>query len=168
MKKLGNRYEFDEATFLSAFAVGEPGKRTFFVAVGKKGQWVRLWLEKQDLQALAIAIRRLLFNLSQNHVVSSQRAEVEPPPDAPSKLPTAELEIHEMTLGYDDGKAVLEASVHQLGPQKTPGELHCRATLAQLRQLGNQADSVCAAGRPICPLCGGPIDPTGHDCPAKN
>ena len=24
------------------------------------------------------------------------------------------------------------------------------------------------AGRPTCPLCGGPLDPKGHDCPRTN
>ena len=24
------------------------------------------------------------------------------------------------------------------------------------------------AGRPACPLCGGPLDPKGHDCPRTN
>jgi uncharacterized repeat protein (TIGR03847 family) len=24
------------------------------------------------------------------------------------------------------------------------------------------------AGRPVCPLCGGPLDPQGHDCPRTN
>jgi uncharacterized repeat protein (TIGR03847 family) len=24
------------------------------------------------------------------------------------------------------------------------------------------------AGRPLCPLCGGPLDPQGHDCPRTN
>jgi uncharacterized repeat protein (TIGR03847 family) len=24
------------------------------------------------------------------------------------------------------------------------------------------------AGRPPCPLCGGPLDPRGHDCPRTN
>jgi hypothetical protein len=24
------------------------------------------------------------------------------------------------------------------------------------------------AGRPACPLCGGPLDPHGHDCPRTN
>ncbi len=24
------------------------------------------------------------------------------------------------------------------------------------------------AGRPLCPLCGGPLDPKGHDCPRTN
>ena len=24
------------------------------------------------------------------------------------------------------------------------------------------------AGRPLCPLCGGPLDPRGHDCPRTN
>jgi hypothetical protein len=73
---MDKRYEFGELTLLSAFAVGEPGKRTFFIAVGQNDNWVRMWLEKQELQALAIAIRRLLFSLSQRPTLTSQNAQV--------------------------------------------------------------------------------------------
>ena len=165
---MAKRYDFDKVTVLSAFAVGEPGKRTFFLAVGQNGEWLRIWLEKQELQALALGVRKLLFNLSQQQKSSFERTEVASSSDVPSKLPSAELEVSEMTLGYDGEMVTLDASVRQMGPKGVPARLHCLVTLALLRQLGNEADAVCAAGRPICPLCGEPVDPTGHDCPAKN
>jgi uncharacterized repeat protein (TIGR03847 family) len=30
------------------------------------------------------------------------------------------------------------------------------------------ATRVVAAGRPICPVCGRPMDPSGHFCPRNN
>ncbi|MBI4267770.1 MAG: DUF3090 family protein [Chloroflexi bacterium] len=164
------RYEFDELTILSALAMGEPGKRTFFLAIGRKGEWARVWLEKEQLQALALAINQLLFTISQEHPPSSPEAVAMPlSDDIASGLPTAELEAGEITLGYHGDKATLIFSVRVLGPRRLDkAALHCRATLAQLRQLGNQARKVCAAGRPRCALCGGPIDTTGHICPMNN
>jgi uncharacterized repeat protein (TIGR03847 family) len=35
-------------------------------------------------------------------------------------------------------------------------------------ELRKQIADVVAAGRPPCPLCGGPIDPDGHVCPRSN
>ena len=58
-------YSLDELSVLAAVAVGQPGKRTFFLALGQDGKWFRLWLEKESLQELAMAIRKLLFGLSQ-------------------------------------------------------------------------------------------------------
>ena len=39
------------------------------------------------------------------------------------------------------------------------------ATRSQMRALGEHALEVVAKGRPICPLCGRPIDREGHFCP---
>ena len=41
-------------------------------------------------------------------------------------------------------------------------------TRAQLRVLARHGSEVVARGRPLCPLCGNPLDPTGHICPAQN
>jgi hypothetical protein len=42
------------------------------------------------------------------------------------------------------------------------------ATREQLLSLARHGASVCAQGRPQCQLCGNPIDPEGHQCPALN
>jgi uncharacterized repeat protein (TIGR03847 family) len=42
------------------------------------------------------------------------------------------------------------------------------ATREQMLSLARHGASVCAAGRPRCQLCGNPIDPEGHQCPALN
>jgi uncharacterized repeat protein (TIGR03847 family) len=164
------RYEFDEVTLLSAFAVGVPGKRTFFLVMGEKKDWVRVWLEKEQLEVLALGIDQLLFTLSQEHIRLPQEAEGPPlSDDIPSGLPSAELEIVQIALGYEQEKATIELLVHGLGPlEQHQSEVYCHVTLAQLKKLGSQATSVCAAGRPRCALCGGPIDQTGHICPKNN
>ena len=40
--------------------------------------------------------------------------------------------------------------------------------LNQLKALSDEALSVCAAGRPRCPLCGVPMGPEGHQCVRTN
>ncbi|MFC1991854.1 DUF3090 family protein [Chloroflexota bacterium] len=163
-------YEFDEVTLLSAISMGMPGKRTFFLIIGQKEEWVRVWLEKEHLQTMVLAIDQFLFKLSQEYPNFPQRVEeVSLSDDVSSRLPSAELEIDQITMGFDQERATLNFSVHALGPQNT-GQVvvYCRATLAQIKKLGNQARSICAAGRPRCELCGRPIDPTGHICPERN
>ena len=164
------RYEFDEVTLLSAVAMGVPGQRTFFLVVGRKGEWVRAWIEKEQLQALALGIDQFLFTISQERPELSPKAGGKPlPDDIPAEFPSAELEVDEIALGYDKGTAAQDCSVHVVGPQKLDRALlHCQVTLAQLKHLGSQAKKVCAAGRPRCVLCGGAIDPTGHVCPRSN
>jgi uncharacterized repeat protein (TIGR03847 family) len=38
----------------------------------------------------------------------------------------------------------------------------------QVIAFSRQAQSVLAAGRPLCPRCGLPMDPSGHPCPVMN
>ena len=165
-----SRYEFDRATILSAHAVGAPGKRTFFVAIGQGEEWVRIWLEKQDLQALALFILQLLVSVSGAETTGSGETEgLQEPGDPASKLPSAELEIDEITLGYADGRASLEVGAHGLGRHKSERvELRSLVGLAPLRAFAERSLDLCAAGRPRCILCGGPMDPAGHVCPVNN
>lgn len=164
------RYEFDEIEVLSAVAVGAPGKRTFFLIVGERGNWVRVWLEKEQLQALGLAIDQFLLSLSHKQKSAAQEVPTDSlTEDVKSRLPAAELEIDEIALGYDKGIAMLTFSAHLFGSKiLDQAVVHCRPTLSHLKQLGDQAKNVCAAGRPRCAICGEPIDPSGHICPKKN
>ena len=164
------RYEYYEVALLCPFAVGVPGKRTFFLGIGEKNKWLRVWLEKEHLQALALGIEQLLLTLSQEKIRFPEEAEVpSSSDDVPSGLPSAELDIVQISLGYDQGKATIELIVQRSGAQEqNPWEVYCQATIGQLKKLRRQAKSICDAGRPLCPICGGPVDPTGHICPEQN
>jgi hypothetical protein len=48
------------------------------------------------------------------------------------------------------------------------GRVRFWATREQMLSLARHGAAVCAAGRPRCQLCGNPIDPDGHQCPALN
>ncbi len=48
------------------------------------------------------------------------------------------------------------------------GKVRFWATREQMLSLARHGAAVCAAGRPRCQLCGNPIDPEGHQCPALN
>jgi uncharacterized repeat protein (TIGR03847 family) len=41
-------------------------------------------------------------------------------------------------------------------------------TAEQAAAFAIRATSLVEAGRPPCPLCGSPLDPSGHDCPRTN
>jgi len=162
--------EFDDVKLLSAFAMGMPGKRTFFLAIGEKENWVRVWLEKYLLESLGLAIDQFLTTLAKEHIALKEKAIGMPlSGDVPVGFPTAELDVDEITLGFERQKVNLNLVVHPSGPrQEEQKELSYWITLPQLRKLGGQAKSICAAGRPICAICGNPIDPSGHVCPSGN
>ena len=167
---MDKRYELDQVKLLSVYTMGEPGKRTFFLIIGQKEDWIRVWLEKEQLEALGLAVDQFLFTLSREHPdLPRNEDETSLSDHVPSRMPSAELEIDQIVLGFEGEWAALDFLAHVVGPQsEETAQLTCRAALAQLKEMGSQAKSVCAAGRPRCVLCGRPIDLEGHTCPSDN
>ncbi len=68
----------------------------------------------------------------------------------------------------DDAEALEELS--ELGREEVGEQRKARfwASREQMLSLARHGASVCAAGRPRCQLCGNPMDPEGHQCPALN
>jgi uncharacterized repeat protein (TIGR03847 family) len=61
-----------------------------------------------------------------------------------------------------------QAGIEELEPHPEAGRVRFWATREQMLSLARHGAVVCAAGRPQCPLCGNPMDPEGHRCPALN
>ena len=167
---LDNSYDFEEPGLFSVVAVGVPGKRTFFLVIGEKEEWIRLWLEKEQLEAISIAIEQVIVKLSPKYDQFSKEPETKSSSgDLPAGLPSGEFEIDQIGIGFDNEKIVLEFVVHPSGPQNADEILvNCWINSGKVKMFGKQASEVCAAGRPRCKLCGQPIDPEGHDCPMQN
>jgi uncharacterized repeat protein (TIGR03847 family) len=64
----------------------------------------------------------------------------------------------------DDPGALVEA-----GEEETEGYVaRIYATRPQVRAMAAKGAEAVAAGRPLCPLCDQPMDPSGHRCPRWN
>lgn len=159
--------DFGGVDSLEAEAIGQPGQRTFRLRIRSGTAAASVWLEKEQLAALSLALRQLLGQLS-----GGEMPEPRPPPDLMPDFPAepdVDFKVGRLALGYDDseGKLIIFAYDTEAG-EDSPPTLACRATPGQARALSDMADAAVAAGRPICPLCGGPIDPEGHICPRSN
>ena len=64
----------------------------------------------------------------------------------------------------------LERQIGDIEEEVRPGGRRVRfwATRDQMLSLARHGAAVCARGRPRCQLCGNPLDPEGHVCPALN
>jgi uncharacterized repeat protein (TIGR03847 family) len=60
-----------------------------------------------------------------------------------------------------------QEDLEEVSPRE-PARIRFWATREQMLSLARHGAMVCAAGRPHCQLCGNPIDPEGHQCPALN
>ena len=164
-------YELDPVDRIAVAAVGEPGQRRFFLVAKGSGRTLTLGCEKSQLQALIVRVHQML---EAQQIETPERAAEAASNDAEPGEP--EWQIGEMGLGYHDARKmfVLVASQSAAGD---PGEAppaddapSVRFWLShdQVIAFSKQAESVLSAGRPLCPRCGLPMDPSGHPCPVMN
>lgn len=149
-------------------AIGQPGQRRFrLMAMNERGQCAFLWLEKEQLGALGDAIENVLSAENYEH----QR---------PAALSPEEVPVYPLNATWDFRPAQLSMGVdrenHQVvllvsgGPEGDEDALTLNMSfdysLAFI--LRRQIVDVVSAGRPPCPLCTGPMDPSGHVCVKTN
>ena len=163
-------YELDPVDRIGVAAVGQPGQRRFFLLASGSGHTLTLACEKAQIQALVQRLQQML---------ESQGIErPEEPAEAGQLVPgDPEWQIGELGLGYHEARRmfVLVASQGAAGeatdePAATDDAPSVRFWLSpdQVAGFSRQAESVLAAGRPLCPRCGLPMDPAGHPCPVMN
>ena len=164
--------EFGPIGRLEADAVGPPGRRAFrLLAVGERGvAW--LWVEREQLQALAMLIEQLLTGLP---ALDLRSAQVPPRPTAesqespPAVPPDVEFKVGQLALGYDESQRVYLLLAHEIEADPDgPARFSCQATRPQLRTLGSSIAPLLAAGRPRCPACEAPLGTGKHLCPRAN
>ncbi len=159
--------EFNSITNIKPEALGEPGKRTFRVLVDDASGSALIWLEKEQLFQLAMAITRLqaiLPSSSDSPAQTASEADEDPGPHL-------EFTVGKMVLGHEGNsdRFVIDAYDAEVEESEEAGPtIRLWGVRGQLRSFAAEALKVCAAGRPICPLCSEPMDPTGHKCARVN
>ena len=157
--------EFTNVTRLNPEAIGEPGKRTFRVTVDSSSSTATIWLEKEQLFRLALAMQQLFVSLSRQSSTLGT-----PPVEREAKgLTSLDFKASKLALGHDAKRGMFIIDAHDLEDEDedTP-VVRVWASREQVEKFADEAIRVCASGRPLCPLCGRPIDPEGHGCPRVN
>ena len=159
------KLEFTNTSKLSADAVGEPGRRTFRILADSDSSSAVLWLEKEHLFELAMGIQQLMANLPEDNDADGY---IPMEREAPG-LTRLEFRIGKLALGHDgsNGLFLIDAYSPEDAGQDA-ATVRIWMDRDQLERFSEEALQVCAAGRPICPLCDRPIDPAGHACPRVN
>ena len=154
--------------------VGMPGERTFFLHARTGNRVVSVVLEKQQVAALADRMEQILSVVHGTNAPMASAVD-----DKPLELPIfEEFRVGTMALGWDDESkkmvieayAVTEEEVPEMGEDDEEGvdTLRVRLTAEQVRAFMQRARTMVASGRPACPFCSQPLDPTGHICPRAN
>ena len=161
---MADHLDFDPAVRFGVGTIGEPGERQFFLRVEDQQRALLLACEKVHVQGLAVRIRQLLAEQG----IALEQTSARPP--APADGGELDWRIGELGLGYHEAKerfvVVVREAPEEEGAEGSTGRFWL--TRDQVREFLEQAESVLASGRPTCPRCGLPIDPSGHPCPAAN
>jgi uncharacterized repeat protein (TIGR03847 family) len=165
--------EFDSVTRLTASAEGEPGRRRFYLLVSQEAIWARVWIDRDQLEALGLASQQVLASLEGKLFLDPEPTE--PPQDidresAPATRPEVDFRAGRLTLGYDAQRDLIALITGDADAQD-PSEpaLACRATRQQMQRLAQRVRELLASGRPRCHLCGGPLEEgVLHVCPKAN
>jgi len=157
---------------ITAAAIGEPGKRTFYLQARKGHRLVTLICEKEHVAALATAIDQVLLSLAGGDAdaVVEPDAIIHQGMDLEHPLEPV-FRAGQVNLGYDQASQQLVIIAHELmdeDDESPPSVARFWATPAQMRAFSIHGQEIVAAGRPLCAMCGEPIDPEGHFCPRKN
>jgi uncharacterized repeat protein (TIGR03847 family) len=165
------RYQLGLAKHVRPEALGQPGQRTFRLLLATDSQSACLWMEKEQMQALAMAVDQLVAQLRANRIRSQSRdADVRTAEATDFGLPAEiEFKVSRLGLGYDQDTDHLVILAHELdADEDEPATLSIRATRAQMRQLSTEITRVVSAGRPRCALCGAPLTGEKHSCAGSN
>lgn len=146
-------------------ALGEPGQRRFRLMAVIGGETHIVWMEKQQMQALGMAVEQLLEQVPHS----------DPPLTGDSGIDFDRETLHQfrvgrIELGYDAAseRVVINAYDLQQEDEEESATLVLRLDLRQSAELSTDAAVIVAAGRPLCPMCGQAMDPEGHVCPQQN
>ena len=158
---MSESYDLADVDKLTVGAVGEPGRRVFLLQARQGSHVVTLKLEKSQTAALGAYISRLLEDLPSPAVLPVD-LELEEPVDP-------EWIIGSMGVAYDEvvDRLVLVAE-EAVGEEEEAARARFSLTREQVAALATCSAELVQAGRPPCPLCGYPLDPTGHACPRTN
>jgi uncharacterized repeat protein (TIGR03847 family) len=177
---------FDLPDRFATGTIGEPGNRSFFLQARDGRRVVSVALEKAQVAVLAERLGNLLVELDRRGIAEDPPTPINPD-DRPLDEPLNEaFRATTLTLGWDvdaervliEARAPSEADLEDPEGESAvelddddedgPDLLRVRLTAEAARMFVERAFRVIRAGRPPCPLCGNPLDATGHICPRKN
>ncbi|MSQ11947.1 MAG: DUF3090 family protein [Dehalococcoidia bacterium] len=157
-------HELGHASTIKAEALGVPGQRRFRVLIEAEGGKACAWVEKAELQELALTIQELLAS----EETKRQEPRGTPSPAHTQRQADLEFQVGRLALGYDQEQDwfVLDLSDQSM----RRGRVLVRVFIgrALIGRFAKEATGACAAGRPLCPLCEAPLGPEQHVCPRAN
>ena len=163
--------DFNPVDRMTVGTIGPPGKRVFLLQAGQGSQDITLLLEKEQARTLALGLIKLLEHLKADYIEDQNEVEAILAPQMELQMiAEPEFRIGQIGIGFDQDSNAIVILAYELAIEKDQdlGMARFWLSMEQARALAQHALDVVESGRPVCPLCGRPIDPEGHSCPRSN
>ena len=189
-------HRYDAPDRFVAGTVGQPGERTFFLQAREGNRITSVACEKQQVSVLAEHLDKVLDEVVRRSAGEidvpppSATARDVDPLDAPI---TEEFRVGTMTIAWDptidrivielfsnvdteadETEGEPESATPAAADEPDPDTISAdevfvvKITASYARDFVARAQALVAAGRPPCPFCLQPLDPSGHICPRAN
>jgi uncharacterized repeat protein (TIGR03847 family) len=188
--------DLNPVSHITTDAIGQPGKRVFYIQGRKNEQVVTLIVEKVQIQTLALGMEEFLSEIStrfpETPTASGEYDEtvmhIYPPVDPLFR-------VGELALAYDSdsdlailiAKEVVSSDAFDQDQDEVEEEAEVEGEEAEAEEEDDDSNvvrfwctrtqlyamcrwglEVSGRGRPVCPYCGQPMEPSGHFCPKRN
>jgi len=141
--------------------VGPVGSRLFLLQCREGDTLLTLKMEKLQVAAMAGTLAQ---------VIKDEQRPGHLPDDQPLEEPAEPAwAVGTIGVSFDEAEDRVVLVIEELVPEGEVGAI-ARVTVSreQAAAFSIQATRLVEAGRPPCPLCGSPLDPSGHECPRTN
>lgn len=175
--------DFGIAEVLGAEAIGQPGQRRFRIYVQADYNSAVIWMEKEQLNSLSLALDRFLAQVTDGQVLrieaqaGSRPITAGMPGDFPVQ-PTYEFQVGQIKINYDERSTqfLLSATPLQIVMERDEAQVFLDEDAAvsflfthrQAQYLSSTIAQVVTSGRPACPFCRTPLDGGPHACIKQN
>ncbi|WP_151523350.1 DUF3090 family protein [Serinicoccus kebangsaanensis] len=177
---------FDPPERCVAGSVGPPGGRTFFLQATDGQRVMTVSLEKEQVRLLGESLAEMLDDVA--GADGSEEAGEAYLDNAPLDTPIEDdFRVQRLSVAWEAGQRRIVLEAYDRPSEEDVAELETEAEAGDLPWAGLPPQSLkvvlepgrarafaqrCTAsiegGRPSCPFCGQPLDPTGHICPRAN
>ena len=162
------KYPLGSLSSIEPKTFGEPGHRTFHLALEAGESTCTVWMEKELLFQLAVRLQEVLQRIPSEERDRAGRPVAAEWSGGPISL---DFKAGQLSMEYDSENNFFRLSAYEVEDEESGEEgasVSFCITTGQADALGEEALRICAAGRPRCFLCGLPINPEGHVCPRSN
>lgn len=169
---------------VGAEAIGQPGQRRFRLFALSGARSALMWMEKEQLQNLSLALDRVLAQITEGNVlrVIAQAGPRPQPIAMPAHFPnhpSFEFQVGQLRIGYDEDRELLALIASPIELLLERGKepraiireeesISLFFTFEQAQALSSTITTIVAGGRPICPLCHAPLEGGPHACVQQN